>query len=132
VGCKIILEDRGRKGSGWDGEGEWKWAQEQVWRKTGEKCPEVQKNECKYMYLLLGKEPLESPRDLGCDRLPGLNGVDLGEMFYSGEMESEDTTSCKQLGPLVEGSGHQHTFKIFDPEFFLSKRNAGTKNGAET
>ena len=89
-----------------------------------------------HMRLLGGKVELgallEISRDLGCDRLPGHNVVDLGEMFYSGEMESEDTTSCKQLGPLVEGSGHQHTFKIFDPEFFLSKRNAGTKNGAET
>ena len=40
-----------------------------------------------------GGEPLESPRDLGCESLPGLNGVNLAEMPNSVEMEPEETAS---------------------------------------
>jgi hypothetical protein len=31
----------------------------------------------------------------------------------------------------VEGWAQQYNLKSFDPELFLSKRNAGSKNGAE-
>jgi hypothetical protein len=48
--------------------------------------------------------------------------VTLAEMPNSGTI-----TSRKQTGPPVEEWGHQPTFKIFDSELVLSKRNAGTK-----
>jgi hypothetical protein len=32
----------------------------------------------------------------------------------------------------MEGWVHQPTFKMLDPELFMSKTNAGTKNGTET
>jgi len=32
------------------------------------------------------------------------------------------------MDPKLKGWGHQPTFKFLDPELFLSKRNAGTKN----
>jgi hypothetical protein len=40
-------------------------------------------------------KPLESPRDLGCERLPGFKGMSLAQMPYSGEMEPEETTSSR-------------------------------------
>jgi hypothetical protein len=48
-------------------------------------------------------------------------------MALSGEMEQETITSNRQTGSLIEGWDHQHTFIFFDPEFFLTKRNAGKK-----
>jgi hypothetical protein len=41
-----------------------------------EGCPEDQENESKYVVVgVRGQgQPLESPRDLGCERLSGLNG----------------------------------------------------------
>jgi hypothetical protein len=53
--------------------------------------------------------------------------VILNKMPNSGEIEPEETTSSSQTGLSVERWRHQHTFKIFNPELFLSKRNAGTK-----
>lgn len=38
------------------------------------------------------REPLECPRDPGCERLPGLMMMTLAEILSSGEMEPEDTT----------------------------------------
>jgi hypothetical protein len=49
------------------------------------------------------------------------------EMSNSGEMEPEETNSNSWTGPPLKGWEHQPTFKIFDPELFLSKRNSGTK-----
>ena len=40
-------------------------------------------------------EPLESLRDLGCERLPGLKWDDIAQMPNSGEMEPEETTSIR-------------------------------------
>jgi hypothetical protein len=51
----------------------------------------------------------------------------LAKMLNSGEIETEETTSSRQTGSPVEGWDHQPTFKMFDPELFLSKRNVGTK-----
>jgi hypothetical protein len=51
----------------------------------------------------------------------------LTKMPNSGEMKPEETTSSRLTEPPVEGSGHQPTFKSFDPELILSKRIAGTK-----
>jgi hypothetical protein len=36
--------------------------------------------------------------------------------------EPEETTSRRWTGPSVEVQGHQSTFRISDPEFFLSKK----------
>ena len=51
----------------------------------------------------------------------------LAKMPNSGEMEPEETTSNRWKELPVEGWGHSPTFKIFDPELLLSKRNAVTK-----
>jgi hypothetical protein len=51
----------------------------------------------------------------------------LSEMPNSGEMEPEETTSRIYTGSPVESWGYLPSFKIFDPELFLSKRNTGTK-----
>jgi hypothetical protein len=51
-------------------------------------------------------------------------GITLAAMPHSGKMEAEETTFT---GPCVEGWSHQRTFKISDPEVFLSKRNTAIK-----
>jgi hypothetical protein len=53
-----------------------------------ERSPKGQENEWKYAAEghVGGGRHLESLRDLGCERLPGLNGRNL-EMSSSGEME---------------------------------------------
>lgn len=53
--------------------------------------------------------------------------VTLVKMPKSMDMEPEETTSSSQTGSLVEGWGHQSTFKTFDLKLLLSKRD---KNGA--
>jgi hypothetical protein len=53
--------------------------------------------------------------------------VTLAEMSNSGEMEPEEPTSSRQTGPPVEVWQHQPTFKTFDSDLFLSKRNVETK-----
>ena len=49
------------------------------YRERQERDPEGQENEWKYAATESRRqgEPLESPRDLGCERLPGLNGDDI-------------------------------------------------------
>jgi hypothetical protein len=48
---------------------------------SGMRCPEGQENGLKYAAVgIRGQsEPLESPRDLGYGRLPGLNGYDISQ-----------------------------------------------------
>jgi hypothetical protein len=41
------------------------------------------------------REPLESPRNLGDERLSGINGVTLAKIPKSGEREFEKSTSSK-------------------------------------
>jgi hypothetical protein len=51
----------------------------------------------------------------------------LAEMPNSGEREPKETTSSRNTGPPGNRWSHPSTFKISDPELFLSKRNEGTK-----
>ena len=51
----------------------------------------------------------------------------LTKMPNSGHMEPGETTSSSQTGSLVEGWGHQLTYKTFDPNLFLSKEMHGQK-----
>jgi hypothetical protein len=46
-----------------------------------EGCPEGQENESKYAVVGFSGQggPLESPRDLGCKRLPGLNEDNINQ-----------------------------------------------------
>jgi hypothetical protein len=44
--------------------------------------------------------------------------VILAEMLNSGGMKPEETTSSKQTGPSVSGSGHQPTFKYLTHNYF--------------
>ena len=53
-------------------------------------------------------------------------GIFLAEIPKGGEIEPEETHPVVRQHP-VEVLGHQSTFKIFDPELFLSKSNIGTK-----
>jgi hypothetical protein len=48
-------------------------------------------------------------------------------MPNSGDMKPEETISSSHTEPPVEEWRHQHTYKIFDPKFLLSKRNKGKK-----
>jgi hypothetical protein len=43
-----------------------------------------------------------------------------------------ETNSSRQAWPQIEGWGPPTHLKDFNPEMFLSKENAGSKNGAET
>jgi hypothetical protein len=70
---------------------------------------------------------LESPRDLGCNRLPEFLEVDLSFNDQGGLIKPEEISSSSWTGFAREGWGHQSTCKIFGPEMFLFKRNAGTK-----
>jgi hypothetical protein len=54
-------------------------------------------------------------------------GVTLDKIPNSGEMKPAETTCNSETGPPVESWEHQSTFKMFEPELFLSKRNAGMK-----
>jgi hypothetical protein len=72
---------------------------DQIWGRgeKGEK-PRGQENGWKYAARRgVGQwKSLESPRELGCEMLPGLNGYDLSRNdLSSGEMEPEETTSSR-------------------------------------
>lgn len=68
--------------------------------------------------------------------LPGVDAchTTLAEMPNIWAMEPEETTSRSQTGPRppVEGWVYQPTYKTFDQNLFLSKRNSGEKDRAET
>jgi hypothetical protein len=51
----------------------------------------------------------------------------LAKMPNSEEIDSEESTSSRYTGLLVEEWGQPPIFKVFDSELFLSKRNAETK-----
>jgi hypothetical protein len=53
----------------------------------------------------MGK-PLESPRDLGCQRLPGLNGDDLSQNAQQWEMEPEEIISYVTWPPVQVWGTH--------------------------
>jgi hypothetical protein len=61
------------------GRGKRKGGLDQLWEETGEKPrgPGELMEICSFQVWGLGGEPLESHRNLGCERLPGLNGCDL-------------------------------------------------------
>jgi hypothetical protein len=48
------------------------------------------------------------------------------------DMEPEESTSSSRTGPPVEKCGYQPTYKTFNPNLLLSKRNTGIKNGADS
>jgi hypothetical protein len=48
-------------------------------------------------------------------------------MLNSGERELKGSTSSRSTGSQVGRQSYRITAKISDPEFFLSKRTAGTK-----
>ena len=54
-------------------------------------------------------------------------GGTLDKMPYSGERELVESISSRKTGHQVEEWGYHPTVKNSDPEFFLSKRTAGTK-----
>jgi len=59
----------------------------------------------------------------GLGRLLGVYGVTLGEICsHEVYVEPEVAISCSQARLLMEGGGHQHTHKIFDPKFALPTR----------
>ena len=63
---------------GWEREGE--GGLYQVWEETGEKSIGPEQMEiCCSRVGVVGVEPLESARDLGCERLPGLIRDDLSQ-----------------------------------------------------
>jgi hypothetical protein len=53
--------------------------------------------------------------------------VTLAEVPNSADTEPKETTFSSQTGPPVEESGHQPTYKTFDPKLVLSEINSGTK-----
>jgi hypothetical protein len=56
----------------------------------------------------------------------------LAKIPNKGEIESVETISSGEAQPLLrDGATHPFEKKI-NPEWFLSKGNAGTKSGAET
>jgi hypothetical protein len=89
---------------------------------------DIQENEWKHAASRggVGGNSLESPRSL--ERLPGLNGGNINQYVQQWGEEPEETTSSRWTGPQVKGQDYKPS-SIFDPELFLSKRSAGTKNG---
>lgn len=75
------------------------------------------------------RDCLRSPRGS-----QGSMHVTLAEMPNIWAMEPEETTFRSQTGPppSVEGWIYQPTYKTFDQNLVLSKRNAGEKDRAET
>ena len=65
-------------------------------------------------------------RDLGGESLNSKSRT-LDEMLNSGVRELVDFTSSRKTGHQVEGWGCRPTVDKTDPEFFLSKRAAGTE-----
>ena len=51
----------------------------------------------------------------------------LAKMPKIGEMKVEKTTSSRLTCPPNKSWDHPPIFKIFDPELFLTRENAGTK-----
>ena len=51
----------------------------------------------------------------------------LAEMPNSGEMKLEGTPPVDRHSPQLRQGAMYPSSKFFDPELFLSKRNAGTK-----
>lgn len=51
---------------------------------------------------------------------------------HTGDMEPEESTSCSHVGTPVEQQGDKSTHKTFNPKCFLSTRNEGTGERAET
>lgn len=56
-----------------------------------------------------------------------MEGKSLDEMPKSGKRELVESIYSRKTGHQVEGWGCHPTVKNSDPEFFLSKRTAGTK-----
>jgi hypothetical protein len=55
--------------------------------------------------------------------------VTLAVAHSTGDIEPEEATSSSQAGTLMEQQEYKPTHKFFNPEFILSTRNAGTRNG---
>jgi len=70
---------------------------------------------------------LESSRDLGYERLLGLNVSDLSQNMQQCGEGTPESTSSRYSGSQVKGTCYQPTVKISDPELFLSKRITRTK-----
>jgi hypothetical protein len=70
-----------------------------------ERGPEGQETKWKYAAARGGgwREPLESPKGLGYEGLPGLNVGDLSLNAHNGDMKPEKTTFSRQTELLVEG-----------------------------
>ena len=79
-GNKIIMGGLGGGICVGGGRGRGDGGQYQVCGGKQERSPDSQKNVSKYAALGGGSgEPPESPRDLGCERIPGLSGGDLSQ-----------------------------------------------------
>ena len=63
----------------------------------------------------------------GGERLSGLNGKILDEMFNNKERDLLKSTSTGKTGHLVEGCSCYPTSKNSGPKLFWCKRNVGTK-----
>lgn len=57
--------------------------------------------------------------------------VNLAEMPNSGETGPEEPTTNSQTGSPEEGSGHQSTYKTFNPKLVLSKNIQGPKGSRD-
>ena len=92
-------------------------------------CPEVQENDSKYTAVgVRGQMNLQKvPETWYVGGHQDSKDMALAKMPNSGEIELEETTSGAQTWVPVEAGDHQPIFKIFKPELFLSKGNAGTK-----
>ena len=72
-------------------------------------------------------DPLECTRNVGGERLSGLKGRDLDEMFYSGEGEFIESTPSVGRGHQMEGWGCNHTVKSSDQNCSCVKELQGRK-----
>jgi hypothetical protein len=78
-GNKIIMRSRWREVLGLERGGREEKGGNIRYAERQESNPEGQENEWKYAAVGGRGEPLESPRDLKYERLPGVSGIDLSQ-----------------------------------------------------
>lgn len=108
-----------------------KWGQNQGEKPRGrqERSPEGHVNEWKYATAGITRcgEPLESPRNLRFERLPGLNEDDLSQNVQQRGDETRRDHVQQITGHPVERWAYPPKFKTVDLELFMYEKNAGTK-----
>ena len=127
LGNKIVMGGRGKEGPGWERRGRGEQGDRiRYWeiRREAQRVSKISGN-MQLPQAESGEISRKSQRP-GMGRLSESMQVTLALMPSSEDMELEKITSISHTGPPVEEWGHQTTYKTFDLNLVLSKRNTGT------